>query len=281
MRILSSFDTRTDAEELIEAVNKYWEWNVILVKKHWIKLIIPLLLVFLSLFVLDFMLYVIYIHLYDEHKIIFWFLAWFYVYTTFSWCVYAIFWIMANIIWQIKAPKKYIDSITKAEKKQKWFEKFLKRTLLTFVVHLIVLIFNAIIPFVVIKSTWVWSIAVSVWALILDIIFLFLLNRVVFWIINYEMNFNICTKDSFVAYKQDWFFRSNMMDIATSAIKVIQPSKKWISWAIWQYWDLNIHTDWDLNTSWWKTLELSYIPDPTRLAKKINSMIEKARTLWD
>jgi hypothetical protein len=281
MKILKSFDTKVDTEELIEAVNKYWEWNVVLIKKHWIKLIIPLLLVMVSLILLEVMLYVIYSHLYDEHKVIFRILAGIYVYTTFSWCVYAIFWIVANIVWQMRSPKKYIDNIWKAEKKQKWFERFLKRTFYTFTVHVIVLVFNATIPFIVIKSTWIWSIAVTVWALILDIIFLFILNRIIFRIINYEMSFNICTKDQFTAYKQDWFFRTNTMYITTSAIKVIQPAKKWIWWAIWQYWDLYIHTDWDLNAEWWKTLELSDIPDPNRLTKKINSIIEKARSERD
>ena len=63
MRILQSFDTKTDAEELTAAVKKYGEGNVILVKKHRIKLIIPLLLVILSIFLLNLMLYVIYIHI--------------------------------------------------------------------------------------------------------------------------------------------------------------------------------------------------------------------------
>jgi len=49
MKILKSFDTKIDAEELIEAVEKYWEWNVILIKKHRIKLIRPLILLIVSL----------------------------------------------------------------------------------------------------------------------------------------------------------------------------------------------------------------------------------------
>ena len=277
MKILKSFDTKIDAEELVEAVNKYGEWNVILVKKHWVKLITPLLLVFLAMFMLDFLLYVIYEHLFDEHKVIFWILAIFYVYTTFSWCLYAIIWILTNIIWQIKAEKKYIDSTKLAKLKQASFEKFLKRSFITFVSHTLVLIFNAIVPFVVIETTWIGSIAVTVWALILDVLFLLTLNRVMYRIIDYEMNFNICTTDGFVSYNQDWFFRTNTKNISASAIKVIQASKDWLKWALWQYGNLYIHTDWDLNRVGWKILELSYIPDPKRLAKKINAMLEATR----
>jgi len=138
MRILKSFDTKTDAEELLEATETYWEWNVILVKRHRVKLILPLILVFISMMLLDFMLYVIYMHLFEEHKIIFRILAIFYVYTSISWSLYAILWIMTNILWQIKSKNKYIYSVSIAKLKQKSFEKFLKRTFVTFVFHVLV-----------------------------------------------------------------------------------------------------------------------------------------------
>ena len=277
MKILKSFDTRLDAEELLEAVDKYGEWNVILIKRHRIKLVWPLLLVFLSIVLLCFLLYVIYSHLFDEHKIIFRILALLYVYTTFSRSFYAIYWLMRNIIWQIKAKKKYIDTVWIARRKQIKFENFLKRTFLTFGVHILVFLFNATVPFIVIKSTWIWSIAVTVWALILDFIFILVINRVMYWIMEYEMNFNICTRDSFTAYNQEWFFKTKTMNISTPAIKVIQDSKEWLKSALLQYGTITIHTDGDLDAKWSKILELRYIPDPKHIAKKLNSIIEETR----
>ena len=277
MKILKSFDTRLDAEELLEAVDKYGEWNVILIKRHRIKLIWPLLLIFISIVLLWVLLYVIYSHLFDEHKIIFRILAIFYIYTTFSWSIFAIYWLMRNIIWQIKAPKKYIDTIRIAKRKQVKFEKFLKRSFLTFWAHILVFLFNAIVPFIVIKSTWMWSIAVTVWGLVLDFIFLLIVNRVMYRIMEYEMNFDICTKNHFTSYCQKWFFRTKTMNISTPAIRVIEDSKEWLAWALLQYWMITIHTDGDLDTKWWKILELRYIPDPKHLAKKLNSIIEETR----
>ena len=277
MKILKSFDTRLDAEELLEAVDKYGEWNVILIKRHRIKLVWPLLLVFLSIVLLCFLLYVIYSHLFDEHKIIFRILALLYVYTTFSRSFYAIYWLMRNIIWQIKAKKKYIDTVWIARRKQIKFEKFLKRTFLTFGVHILVFLFNATVPFIVIKSTWIWSIAVTVWALILDFIFILVINRVMYWIMEYEMNFNICTRDSFTAYNQEWFFKTKTMNISTPAIKVIQDSKEWLKSALLQYGTITIHTDGDLDAKWSKIIELRYIPEPKHIAKKLNSIIEETR----
>ena len=277
MKILESFDTRLDAEELLEAVDKYGEWNVILIKRHRIKLVWPLIWVIISIILLCVLLYVIYSHLYDEHKFIFWILAIIYAYTTFSWSGYAIYWLMRNIIWQIKSKKKYIDTIRIARRKQIKFEKFLKRTFLTFWAHVLVFLFNATVPFIVIKSTWIWSIAVTVWALILDFIFLLILNRVMYRIMEYEMNFDICTKNYFTAYSQKGFFRTKTISISTPAIRVIEDSKEWLAWALLQYWMITIHTDGDLNIKWWKILELRYIPDPKHLAKKLNSIIEETR----
>ena len=274
MRILKSFDTKTDSEELIAAVEKYWEGNVVLVKKHWIKLIVPLLLVFLSIFLLNLMLYVIYIHIYDESKILFRILAIFYVYTTITWSIYTIFWIMANILWQIRSEKKYIDSTRRAALKQKAFERFMKRTLLTFIVHILVFIFNATVPFIIIETSGVWSIAAAIWALVIDFLFLLILNRVMYWLIEYEMNFGICTSDSFTTYTQKWFFKTDSMNISTSAIKVIQSTKEWLSSAFFQYGKVYIYTDWDLNNNAGKNLELSFIPDPKRLIKRLYEMID-------
>ena len=275
MKILKSFDTKTDAEELLEATETYGEWNVILVKRHRVKLVLPLVLVFISMMLLDFMLYVIYVHLFDDHKVLFRILAIFYVYTSISWSLYAILWIMTNIIWQVKAKKKYIDDISIAEFKQRTFEKFLKRTFITFAMHILVFIFNAVVPFLINENSW-RNTAITIWALILDLAFILILNRVIFRIIDYEMNFDICTKDWLVSYKQDWFFKTKTMNISKDAIRVIQHSKEWIKSALFQYGNINIYTDSEIDKKWNKSLELSCIPDPKRLAKKLNSMMEKS-----
>jgi hypothetical protein len=54
----------------------------------------------------------------------------------------------------VKAKKKYIDSVSLAEFKQKTFEKFLKRTFITFAAHVLVFFFNAIVPFLINENSW-------------------------------------------------------------------------------------------------------------------------------
>lgn len=275
MKILKSFDTKLDLDELDEAFQKYWEWNVVLIKKHWVKLLLPLSLVILSIFTLAIMLYIIYSNTFEQHKIVFWVLAILYTYTTVSWCFFVILSIIWRIYYRTKSNKQYIDKPFPPEfKKDKLFDKFMKRTFITFLIHLIVLVFNATFPFIFIHETWLWNIFVAITILLINIIFLFLLNRVMYLLIEYEMTFNICTTDWFTTYKQDWFFKTDSMNISSNAIKVIKSTKEWLSWALFQYWNLYIYTDWDLNIKWGKNLELTYIPSPSDLAKKLNSIIE-------
>jgi hypothetical protein len=138
----------------------------------------------------------------------------------------------------------------------------------------LVFFFNAIVPFLINENSR-RNTAITIWALILDLVFIIILNRVIYRIIEYEMNFDICTKDGVVSYKQDWFFRTKTMNISKDAIRVIQHSKEWLKSALFQYGNIIINTDSELDKKWNKSLELSYIPDPKRLAKKLNSMMEK------
>lgn len=278
MKILESFDTKTDAEEMSEAISKYWEWNVILVKRHRIKLLLPLFLIVLSLLVCNLLVYIIYYQFFDEKNRVFRLIALVYLYTTISWWIHSCYWIFKNIAWQNSLKKKYIENVDSVLKKQKSFERFLRHTFVTFCIHTLLMISNAVVPFIVFEETKMWSIFVAIMILFVDFVFLLILNKVAYKIIDYEMNFDICTSDSFIEYKQEWFFHTSSMNIAMSAIKVIEASKTWIMWAFFQYWDLSIHTDWDV-VSWWKTLELSYIPQPKKLAKRLNDRIEQKKWL--
>ena len=94
-------------------------------------------------------------------------------------------------------------------------------------------------------------------------------------LIEYEMTFNICTTDWLTTYRQNWFFKSDSLKINSSSIKVIKSTKEWIISALFKYWNLCIYTDWDLSVQWWKNLELTYMPDPSSLAKRLNGLLEK------
>jgi hypothetical protein len=99
------------------------------------------------------MLYIIYSITFENNKTIFWILAILYGYTTFSWCFFVIISIVIRIIYWLKSSKQYIDTPLTSKKKKKLFDKFMVRTFITFLIHLIVLIFNATFPFIFVHQT--------------------------------------------------------------------------------------------------------------------------------
>ena len=114
-----------------------------------------------------------------------------------------------------------------------------------------------------------------IWVVV-NIWFLFLLYKVVDKIIDYEMDFNIFTIDQFVLYRQHWFFKTGSMNIATSTIKIVQESKSWFLWSLFNYWKVSIHPEWNLSESS-KAIELFYVPKPKSLTRKLNDFIEKSK----
>ena len=110
MKFLRTFNPRIDADAFIEALEQNWEWNVILIKRHRIKLILPLFFVCVSLWLLALMLYIIYVNIFESNKMIYRALTTFYLFTSLSWTWFTIYLIF------------YWDSMSnKFEEKILWF----------------------------------------------------------------------------------------------------------------------------------------------------------------
>ena len=176
---------------------------------------------------------------------------------------------------QIKNKNWYIDTIDESEFKDGRYEKFLKHSFISMGLQTILMIINSLVSFfaeteatsnVLFNITWV---IVNIW-------FLFLLYKVVDRIIDYEMDFNIFTTNQFVLYRQHWFFKTESMNIATSTIKIVNESKIWFLWSLFNYWKVSIHPEWNLSENS-KAIELFYVPKTKALTKKLNDFIEKSK----
>ena len=148
MKFLRTFNPRIDADAFIEALEQNWEWNVILIKRHRIKLVLPLFFVCVSLWLLALMLYIIYVNIFESNKMIYRALATFYLFTSLSWTWFTIYLIFSETVCQINSKKKYYDSVEEMEPKQRIFSLFLKRSFIVFIVHLLFLIFNWSVPLI-------------------------------------------------------------------------------------------------------------------------------------
>ena len=194
---------------------------------------------------------------------------------TFTRCIHSLLMIIHDIQDQINNNKWFIDTIDPSEFKDWRYEIFLKHTFISSWLQIVLMIVNAALSFYA-ETPGASNLLLNLIWIMVNIGFISLLYRVLYKIIDYEMDFNIFTVDQFMLFRQHWFFKTESMNIATSTIKIVKESKSWFLWSLFNYWKVSVHPEWNLsNTS--KAIELFYVPNPKMLTKKLNDFIEKSK----
>ena len=280
MKILWSFNTKLDEHELYDAIQKNGVWNAIMMKKHRVFLIHPMIRMLFAFMAFWLLIWFAYKQFYNsQYMRIFWLLTLAYSWVTLVRCVHSIRMIMYDIRFQSRSKDGYIDSIDTNSFNEGRYESFLKHSFISMWLQIVLMIANSIISFVA-ETDATSSILLNIVWVIVNIWFLFLLYKVLDRIIDYEMDFNIFTVDQFILYRQHGFFRTESMNIAASTIKIVNESKSWFWWSLFNFWKVSIHPEWNL---WWnsKAIELFYVPYPKKLTKKLNEFIEKSKELMN
>lgn len=276
MKILWSFNTKLDEHELYDAIKDNWQWNAIMTKKHRIFLIRPMIWMLFAFVAFWLLIRFAYSQFYNPQYIaIFWALTTSYSLVTCVWCIHSIKMITYDIQSQIKNKNWYIDTIDESEFKDGRYEKFLKHSFISMGLQTVLMIINSLVSFFA-ETEATSNVLFNITWIIVNIWFLFLLYKVVDRIIDYEMDFNIFTTNQFVLYRQHWFFKTESMNIATSTIKIVNESKSWFLWSLFNYWKVSIHPEWNLSENS-KAIELFYVPKTKALTKKLNDFIEKSK----
>lgn len=275
MKILWSFNTKLDEHELYDAIKDNWQWNAIMIKKHRIFLVRPMvwmLFAFVAFWLLIWFAYAQFFN--SQYMAIFWILTIAYSLVTCVWCVHSFKMITYDIQSQIKNEKWYIDTIDESEFKDGRYEMFLKHSFVSMWLQIILMIINSLVSFFAEVESTSNLLLNIVWVMV-NIWFLFLLYKVVDKVIDYEMDFNIFTIDQFILYRQHGFFKVESTNIAASTIKIIRDSKSWFRWSLFHYGKVSIHPEGNMENS--KAIELFYVPHPKDLTKKLNEFIEKSK----
>lgn len=275
MKILWSFNTKLDEHELYNAIQENWAWNAIMTKKHRVYLIRPMIWMLFAFAAFSLMIWFSYSQFYDDYRWLFWALTISYSLVTFSRCIHSLLMIIHDIQDQINNNKWFIDTIDPSEFKDWRYEIFLKHTFISSWLQMVLMIVNAALSFYA-ETPGASNLLLNLIWIMVNIGFISLLYRVLYKIIDYEMDFNIFTVDQFMLFRQHWFFKTESMNIATSTIKIVKESKSWFLWSLFNYWKVSVHPEWNLsNTS--KAIELFYVPNPKMLTKKLNDFIEKSK----
>ena len=280
MKILWSFNTKLDEHELYEAIQKNGEWNAIMMKKHRVFLIRPMVWMLFAFMAFGLLIWFAYKQFYNsEYNRIFWLLTIAYSWVKCVWCIHSLRMIIYDIKYQSKSKEWYVDAIDKNSFKEGKYERFLKHSFISMWLQVILMIANSLLSFLVETSNTPGILLNIVWVIV-NIWFLFLLYKVLDRIIDYEMDFNIFTVDQFILYRQHWFFKSESLNIATSTVKIVQEWKSWFWWSLFYYWKVSIHPEWNIWSNS-KAIELFYVPYPKKLTKKLNEFIEKSKELMN
>ena len=276
MKILWSFNTKLDEHELYDAIENNGQWNAILVKKHRIFLIRPMLWMLFAFMAFWLLIWFAYSQFYNkEYMAIFWGLTISYSLVTCVRCIHSIRMIIYDIQSQIDNKNWYIDTIDKSEFKDWRYEFFLKHSFISIGLQVILMIINSLVSFFA-ETEWTSNLLFNIVWVIVNIWFLFLLYKVLDRIIDYEMDFNIFTVDQFMLFRQHGFLKAESMNIATSTIKIVKESKSWFLWSLFDYWKVSIHPEWNLSAGS-KAIELFYVPKTKSLTRKLNDFIEKSK----
>ena len=276
MKILWSFNTKLDEHELYNALQENGKWNAIMMKKHRIYLIRPIVWMLFSLAAFWLLIWFAYSQFYNpEYKRIFWVLSILYSLVTLSRCIHSIRMVLFDIQSQINNKHWYIDNVNEDEFEDGRYEIFLKHTTISWILQVILMIINAIATFFA-ETDATSSFLLNVVWIFVNISFILLLYKVLDRIIDYEMDFNIFTIDQFMLFRQHGFFKNESMNIATSTIKIVKESQSWFLWSWLNYGKVSIHPEWNLSENS-KAIELFYVPKPKALVKKLNEFIEKSK----
>ena len=108
-----------------------------------------------------------------------------------------------------------------------------------------------------------------------NLTFLWIIVKTIYYIIDYEMDFNIFSPKQFTLYRQHGIFIAGSTSIATSTIKIVKVVNTNFIQSLFGYGTVSIHPEGNGTTS----IKLHYITKPKVLVKRLNEFIDESKKL--
>ena len=266
MKILSNFDTRLDWKTFLKKIEKYWNHNVLLIKRHPLFLYKAFIYWIFALFLFWGLLYLLYIQYHES-------IIYFYIFLILHliWLWLWILLLLKNIISKLFNYKEFItckEDLARIDISQFW--SFLKYSLVLFLYQFIISISNLIVLFTA-SNDKIISFGWSVWIFILNLLFLFITIKILKIFIDFEMDFIIVTKDEIESFDQAGLFKRKVVSLDIKKIRSITTEKDWFFKSLFNIGSLKILSEWDTEHKW--EIRFNYIHRLWKLKKAVLDLI--------
>lgn len=264
MKILSSFDTRLDEKLMIKCIREYWEWNVVMIKKHPVYLFIILIFVVIEtvlVWILSYWSYVIYWDRFMFFSVIVVLLVYFF------WMAY--FLIKTRIYFTSYSP--IIKDAEHAHIEDWKFEKFL--LISSFMAFILVLfsIFNIIYEYFIWDSSTIIIFTIK-FQIVLTVVYITIMYKIIKKLINFEMDYLIIYPWYIQYIKQEWVFWRSEKVLDTKKLKSYYVKSKWFINSLFWTWTLVFLSEWDREWIW--ELNIDFIPNSTKIISIIEPLLK-------
>lgn len=266
MKIFNSFDTKLDEKELSTAITKYGEWNAILTKKHRIYLLLPLILLCGSIWAFALLMRFSYKQYIDNTPRLFWIIAVCQLCITLARIVHSIQTIFTTI--KKHKWKAYFGKISQNGLKEWKFEHYLKHSFISLILQVLLMITDCVFV-IIFAEHWIKERLMFFGWLLLNILFIFIIYKTIYTVIDYEMRFNIFTPDSFYIHRQKTIFKMDTISIPTEQIKWITEIQGWLGSILW-YSKIAIFRQENNEPT-----KIAYVTKASSLIKKLNELSQR------
>ena len=268
--IFWSFDIYKKEELMSKWIEKYWEWNFMLLKRHWYFLIWPIFSMMLWIIMFCWLIYLSYLQ-HKENYLYLSIMIWWYSIFTLQWLIITIKFILHSIQ---NSKIMYFNLDTNFEKNNSRFERFVNQSILSIAWQIIMWIISILLLIISFWSETSTLISVILQT-ILNILFIVVIYSVFKKLVDFEMDFTTIDPLRFVSYSQQWLNNFSSKDLETEIIKSVTIEQEWLIRSLFSFWKILIKWIWD--ETWVKkySISLNFIKNPETVKEKIDQIRRK------
>ncbi|MCD5380322.1 hypothetical protein LR004_00185 [Candidatus Gracilibacteria bacterium] len=271
MKIFSNFDTKLDVRSFKKKIKQYGDGNVLLVKRHPLFLYKAFLNAVLALLLFGIYASILYTQ-YSDNLIYFYIFLFLHLFGITIWLV-VLFRKIVSHLWNYVEFVRCKADLDKIDLGQ--FGFFLKFSFVLFIYQIIISLVD-LIGIYFTRSEGISNFGLGASLIILNLLFLFLIIKIIYRFIDFEMDFMIVTKDEIESFDQAGIFRRKIVSMDLEKFRSITTEKKGFIRSVFNFGSLIVLSEGDSNHN--GEIRFNYIHRLGALKEAILKLIYKNKS---